>query len=533
MKSKKTLALLLSLVFLATSIACATPAQPAQPEAAPAQNEAAGPAQAAPAPDAPAATAVKRDVLVMAINSEPGTLNPYDHDLTNAFLLTSLVFETLIEKDADGNFQPKLATEWNWIDDTTVQFKLREGVVFHDGTPLTAEDVAYSMGIMATSTFTSNLFGCIDLDNTKIDDDYTITVKLKEPYAPFENALSSYRGAIISKDAYEAMGKDAFGRAPVGTGPMKFDAWVTGDHYEFSKFDQYWGEDTLNYDNILARIIIESSSRTMELETGGVDIAFDLPISDWDRIDANPDTNLIYGDGLRFEYYMYNIEKEINKDIRVRQAMAHAVDTTALVNTVWMGHASVADSFMPPKVPGYKPVGPYKYDPELAKQLLSEAGYPDGFEFDFITWENGYNGQVAEVLQSMWAAVGIKANIQVVDLPSFVAQFNAGELQVTHTGTTSGIADPAASLMIWPITRTISLRHHDQKIQDFLDKGVTIYDPAARAAHYGEMMDYCFEQCYVVPLAYLQFGYGTRKDVLNMTFSADNIPDLSVIAFAK
>ena len=120
-------------------------------------------------------------------------------------------------------------------------------------------------------------------------------------------------------------------------------------------------------------------------------------------------------------------------DVYKRQASNYQ----ALVDTVWRGHAKVADSFLAPAVLGYKYVGPYTYDVELSKQLLAEAGYPDGFEFDFITWENDYNPQVAQVLQSMWAEVGIKMNIQVVDLPSFLTSFNAGELQVTHTGATA------------------------------------------------------------------------------------------------
>ena len=535
---KRALAIVLSAVMLLSTTACSgnsgsTGSTTAAPQSTAAGETAAPEASAAPegGEQSGEASSVHRDTLTVAINSEPGTLNPYDHDITNAFLTTSLTYETLIVKDANGDYQPKLAKEWQWIDDTTVQFKLRDDVTFHDGSKFNAEDVKFCLGLMAESSFTKNFFGHVDLENTTVDDEYTITIKLDEAYAPFEAALASWRGAMISKEAYESQGADAFGRAPVGTGPMKFKEWVTGDHISFTANENYWG-DALNYDNLNVRIIVESSSRTMELETGGVDIAMDIPISDRERVNDNPELNLIGGEGLRFEFLLLNIEDDINKDIRVREAMAHAINYQALVDTVWRGHAKVADSFLAPAVLGYKSVGPYTYDVELSKQLLAEAGYPDGFEFDFITWENDYNPQVAQVLQSMWAEVGIKMNIQVVDLPSFLTSFNAGELQVTHTGATAAINDPDAALLIWPLWRTIPLRHNDQKIQDFLDKGATTYDKAERTAVYEEMMQYCFDQCYVIPLAYLEFAYGTRADVQNMTFAADNVPDLSVVAFS-
>lgn len=532
---KRVLAIALSAVMLLSATACGGNSGASATTAAKQESAAAAETSAAESGSQESTgetgASAHRDTLTVAINSEPGTLNPYDHDITNAFLATSLTYETLIVKDKDGNYQPKLAKEWNWIDDTTVQFKLRDDVTFHDGSKFNAEDVKFCLGLMAESSFTKNFFGHVDLENTTVDDDYTITIKLDQPYAPFEAALASWRGAMISKEAYEKDGADAFGRAPVGTGPMQFKEWVTGDHIAFTANPNYWG-DALNYDNLNIRIIVESASRTMELETGGVDIAMNIPTEDCDRVQDNPDLNLISGEGLRFEFLLLNIEDDINKDIRVREAMAHAINYQALVDTVWRGHAKVADSFLPPAVMGYKSVGPYTYDVELSKKLLAEAGYPDGFEFDFITWQNDYNPQVAQVLQSMWAQVGIKMNIQVVDLPSFLTSFNAGELQVTHTGATAAINDPDAALLIWPLWRTIPLRHNDQKIQDFLDKGATTYDKAERTAIYEDMMQYCFDQCYVIPLAYLEFAYGTRADIQNMTFAADNVPDLSVVGFA-
>lgn len=472
-----------------------------------------------------------KDKLTIAINSEPRSLSPYDDDMTNGFLTTSLTFEPLITKDSNGKLKPKLAESWKWIDNTTLQIKLRKNVKFHDGSPFNADAVKFCLELMATSSFTKNFFGRVDLAKTIVNDPYTITIKLTEPYAPFLSALSSWRGAMISPKAYKEGGKDGFGRHPVGTGPMKFEKWVTGDRVSFSKNDDYWGKP-LAFKNMDVRFIIEGSSRTMELETGGVDIAMDIPIADRDRIAKNPKLKLYNGDSLRFEFLLLNIEKDINKNIKLREAMAHAIDYKALVNTVWRGKAKVADSFLPPSVLGYKPVGPYKYDLSLAKKLLAESGHPNGFTFDFYTWENEYNPQVAQVLQSMWKKIGINMNVHVVDLPTFIKGFNAGEYQVTHTGATAAINDPDAALLIWPLWRTIPLRHKDQKIQDFLDKGVTTYDPQKRKVIYQDMMKYCFDQTYVIPLAYLEFAFGAGKNVQNLKFAPDNVPNLANVKFA-
>ena len=159
------------------------------------------------------------------------------------------------------------------MDETTIVFHLRDDVYFHDGNRMTAEDVIFSLCYGAQSNFTSTLFGAIDPENTKALDDYTVELKLLYAYAPIMDAIACYRGAIISKAAFESMGADEFGRAPVGTGPMKFSQWVAGDRIELVGFDEYWGEKPA-FDNMTIRFILEDSSRAIELETGGVDIAF-------------------------------------------------------------------------------------------------------------------------------------------------------------------------------------------------------------------------------------------------------------------
>lgn len=473
-----------------------------------------------------------RDTLTIALTNEPQTLAPYSHSNQNGFIPCTLVFEQLIQKDADGNYQPMLAKEWEFIDDTTVKFVLRDDVKFHDGTMLDAEDVKFSLTNLAESSFTMNLFGVIDVNGFEIPDEHTIIVKLTQPYAPLEEALSSYRGAIVSKEAYEEMGEEEFGRNPVGTGPMKFSQWVSGDRIEFTKFDEYWGEP-LAFDNCVARVIVEASSRTIELETGGIDLAFDLPISDWQRLEENPETQLIRGQTQGVTFITINNSIEQYQDLRVREAIAHAIDMEALVQTVWQGTATVADCYMAPSILGYKSEGVREFDPEKSKQLLAEAGYPDGIDVTYYTYENQINMTVAEVLQNMWAQAGIRMDLQIVDLATYTSLNNEGKIPVAHMNTYASIADPDAALLVWPLYRTISLRHNDQKVEDFLVEGKSIYDPTERAKVYNDMMDYLYQQCYTIPVAFPESAFGASADITNLPYAPNNTPDLTTIQFAN
>ena len=260
---------------------------------------------------------------------------------------------------------------------------MRDDVTFHDGSKFTAEDAVYSLVLGATSSFSKTVFASIDTENTRVLDEYTFELKLLNPYAPLLEALASFRGAMLCKAARESMGEAEYGRAPVGTGPMKFVKWVSGDRIDLEAYEGYWGEK-LPFEKATARIIVEANSRSIELETGGVDIAMELAFSDWERIENNPETVLISGESQSSTFILLNNSMEPFDDIRVRQALAHAIDMESLVDIAFQGNAEVADSYYIPGILGHKPVGPMEYNPEKAKSRLAEAGYGDGLEIDFI-----------------------------------------------------------------------------------------------------------------------------------------------------
>ena len=474
---------------------------------------------------------VRRDQLVVALSEEPPTLDAYAASNEVVFLATQTVFESLI-KSVDGELVPWLATGYDVIDDTTIRFTLRDDVLFHDGSPMTAEDVLFSMGLAQSSNFTSTIFGALDMENSQVIDDYTVEFKMQYPFAPIMEAFACYRGAIFSKAAYESMGAEAFGRAPVGTGPMMFSDWVAGDRVEFVKNENYWGAETA-YDKLIFRVILEASSRAIELETGGVDIAFALSTTDWERIVADPSLEMLKGNSLKMVYLCFNNENPLYGNELIRKAIAYAINVEAVATTAYQGYAEAATGFMVPSIPGYKAEGPWEYNPEKSKELLAEAGYPDGLEVEFVTFQQQNYNAAIEVIQSMLKEVGIIASIDMVDIATFTAMNNAGELPMTVMSNSATILDPASALVAWPLARTISLRHNDQHVQDLLDEGERTYAMEDRIPIYEELQDYLWENLYLLPLAYPERGYAASGTVENFDFVSTGIPDFTVIEFAQ
>ena len=474
-----------------------------------------------------------KDTLTIALPVEPATLDPFEHSNQNGFICTTLITEPLIKKTDDGELIPWLAESWEFTDDTTLKIKLKSGVTFHDGSAMSAEDVRFTLCKLAESSFSKALFGSIDVENTKAVGDDTVAVKLLYPYAPLLEAFTTARAGIISETIYTDMGAEAFARQPVGTGPMKFKQWVTGDRIEFEAYENYWGEKPA-FENFVARVIVEGSSRTIELETGGVDIAFELAPADWQRISDNPKTQLISGNTRGISYLCLNNSLEpVKGNLKLRQAMAYGLDMTNLVQAAWQGTADVATSYYAENIMGHKAEGPFPYDPEKAKALLAEAGYPEGIDLKYMTYESAINQAFAEVLQNMWGKIGIRLSVEFLDLATFTEKNNAGEITMALMTNTAALNDPDPALIAWPGYRTISLRHGDDHIDELLEKGKSTYDEEERIETYQKLQDYLWENLYTIPIAYPRGAFGARANVANLPFYPDLTPDLTRIQFTE
>ena len=239
------------------------------------------------------------DTLRVATWEDLKTMDPQASNFASNWMVQLNIFDTLVFETQDGDVEPRLATEWKFMDDTTLEMKLRKDVVFHDGSKFTAEDVLFTLKRGKANPISASTFASFDTDNTVIVDPYTIRLKLKAPYAAVFNTLSSGRGSIVCKAAVEKMGADAFARNPVGSGPYKLAKWLSGSEIDLVRNDNFWGTKAITK-NVIYKVIPEAANRVIELETGGVDGVFDVAANDVKRVKAMKDNHILMGDSARY-----------------------------------------------------------------------------------------------------------------------------------------------------------------------------------------------------------------------------------------
>lgn len=530
------LASCLMIILLATGCGSATSTEvvnePVAPEvSAPVEAEAV-PATSAPEAAAPT-SAPEREIkenLVVILKGEPSNADPHNNGELVAFTIQLQIFDNLVKKDANGNIVPSVATRWEQVDDKTVRFYLRDDVYFHNGEKLTAEDVRFSIQRATVMPFSASIFSAFDGEAAKVVDDYTVDISTKAPFAGIFNYLASTRGAILCKSAVESMGDEGFGRSPVGSGPFIFDSWLTGTEIKVVRNENYWGEKPA-ISSITFKFISEAATRAIEIESGNADIAFDVSPSDVPRLSENTDLKVVTCNSFGFSYIIFNNQDPVLSDIRVRQALTLAIDKPSLVQAVYSGLATVADSSIPATVFAYQSQGESEYNIEKAKQLLAEAGYPDGLDVKLAAQDTQEVKDIAEIVQSMWAEIGVNAEIIVSATPEFIAAARRGDNQIGISAATFTTGDPGHALADFD-TRTNAFYHSDDtEIDTYLDKGMQTYDLNERAKVYQDVQKYIAEKFYIVPVAFKPIIYATTANVEsfvcnpgNSTYLGDVLP---------
>ena len=369
------------------------------------------------------AGAVDRDTLTIGMGAEPESLDPVNMTSAPAATVGEHVVERLIYMEEDGALTPMLATSWDSNDAGTVwTFQIREGVQFHDGEPLNAEAVALNLqrfvdpDVGAAYAF---LLGTVD--EIAAVDEYTLELRLSQPFAPILSHLSHSFVGIVSPAQLAGLAPEDTFEIPIGTGPYEMVEWNRGESISLQVNGDYWGGapaiPTVNF-----RFIPESSALIVALETGEIDAMMRVPPQEVDRLESDPDIEVVRESSVRTIYIGFNNVKEPFNDVRVRQALNHAVDKEAIVNGLFEGF-TVSDAPVVPAVFGHESVGPYEYDPERARELLAEAGYPNGFEMTIHHPTGRYplDSTVAEVVQDQLSAVGIDVTLETREWSSYLA----------------------------------------------------------------------------------------------------------------
>lgn len=463
---------------------------------------------------APAETTGKadKDSLVYAVAAEPGKLDPQNNAIIPGIMIEKQIFDTLIVKTPAGEFEPGLALTWEWADATHLKMTLREGVKWHDGTDFTADDVAFTISRFAAGTATSSLYSAFDSEGTKVDGPHDITIAFKYEFAPAINFLSHGRAYIVSKNYVETNGDQHLEQNPMGTGAFKFKEWVIGNYVSMERNDEYWGAAP-SFKNLMVRFITDDTARMIALETGEVDIASEIQAEDVTKAVDGKIPGVIGHITPSYKVWRldFNENFEPFQKKEVRLAMAHAVDWVAACEVAGGLTVEAAQSCLASTVFGYQPQGIYEYNPEKAKQLLAEAGYPDGFEVTCVEEEIQVAVRMLEACQAYFDAVGIKMNIEVVDTPTWVEALTKGNSMLTVGNMTAMTGDPMHTLNGTVLAASaVTGKVTDAKYNELFDKGNAELDVEKRAEIFAELQSYVFENAFQIPMYQQIITYGTR-----------------------
>ena len=475
------------------------------------------------------------DTLTVAFKLDPPTLDYSEVPGLAMATLDNLLFDQLLYVDTEGNIQPGIATSWEQVDDLTFHFTIRDDVYFHNGDKLTAEDVAYSIQRLTWTKGGRTTFSpVIDADNTKALSDTEVEMKLLQVYAPILSQLSSSWGNVVCKRAVEEMG-DGYSRAPVGSGPMVFENWVSGDSITFVRNENYWGTP-VSYKKLIARPISEAATRAAEVEAGGVDIALDILSSDVSRLESAEGAEVAMADGCHTVYFGFNTNMEPVNDLRVRQAFAYALNLEELVAAAYENDtATVATAPLPKTVKWSLDTSPYTYDVEKAKQLLEEAGYPDGISLECWIAKDNILYTIAQIAQNMWAKAGINVELVVNETTACQTAAMAGEIaMLCYNYTSSNLNEPGLGLK-WFRQGEVSIWSglRDDELEEALIGANATYDEAQREACVETAQHIILDQCYQIPVSNKKVIYGVRSNVENFVADPSSNPNLRPIVVNK
>lgn len=437
------------------------------------------------APHAAARPAVDKDTVVFGVSRDIAMLDAQVDNTGNSDRYAWQLFDNLYTFDKKGRLAPQIATGHTVSDDQLqYRFALRRDVKFHDGTPLKAKDVKYSLErIMDPEVKSTRRPYFSDVDSVTAPDDYTVVVKLKKVDAVFMNKVAAFV-AIVPMDYTRSLPDvDAFSRAPIGAGPYKLVEHKLGQSLVLERFDGYWGNKP-GIRRLVYKVIPEAASRVNALLVNEVDMIDNVPPNDVARVKAAAERETVavpMGSPLHVRLYTTTPGTPLH-DRRVRLALNHAVDVNAIIANVMKGVGKPLTTY----ISSYYPIGvdkdlkPYAYDPALAKKLLAEAGYPKGFETELMS-PTSYPKEVTEAIVAYWSQVGVKAKIKMLDFPAWTRLNNTKKSgPMTIMQYSNAMYDPITAIQ-GTASKTGTWSDYDNpEVEALITKSNSVADPAER-----------------------------------------------------
>jgi peptide/nickel transport system substrate-binding protein len=460
--------------------------------------------------------------LIIAVPADPSTLDPHVNSVTRDTIFLHALFDRLIERGPDGTLYPGLAKTWEVANDgVTWTLTLRDDVFFHDGTPFNAEAAVYNFERIVNPDTKSEyaVFQLGPYESSRAIDEFTLELKMAKPYGALPVSLATFGLGMVSPKAAKEAG-DQFGQRPVGSGPFKFKEWVPQSHVTFVRNPDYnWASPIHRVsgpaplEEVTFRVIPEAATRAAALRSGEVDLA-DVTAAEYLLFekDDNYRTQKLLTEGYPPAGLFINTAKFPTDDVRVRKALAYAVDRQEVNQVVFEGLAEDADSVVSKFSWAYDPASAmYSYDPERAKALLDEAGWveggngfrqKDGQELTIVYLSLSGVKNVAEVIQAQLKKVGIKVELLVQDNPAQQQSAQSGVHNLVWTQW-SGV-DPADLAKVYHssnIGRGWNFAHYNNpELDKLFDEGVSTNDLEERKRIYHRIINILMDDATFIPL---------------------------------
>jgi peptide/nickel transport system substrate-binding protein len=480
------------------------------------------------APSGGAAAPAGRSDVIIAQTVEPSSLDPHNCYELTAMRVYMNMFDALIRADADGQLHPSLAESWTISDDgKTYTFNLRQDVKFHNGDPFGAADVKYSFERAMASPY------CLEatepMESVEVVDDYTVAVKLRFSYPPQLNFFSTTYLSVINKNVVEARGGDfSINPAGAGTGAYQFSEWKKGVSVTMTANEYYFGGKPA-IDTVVYRVIPEESAGAIAVESGDVDIFLQPSTVDVPNLRNNPNLTVYEAESYYCEYLAINMNIAPFDQLDVRRALSMAIDKNDIILAAVDGIGGAATgTVVSSRSFGYDPslAEPYPYDPEKAKQLLADAGFPNGFDCSIETVD-GARKKVAEAYQAALAAIGVNAAINVVENGTFWddAAKGASPLYVVGMTALPADADPILNSCFssTAVGATNFSFYDNQKFQALLDAERGDSNPDSRAETLRQMQQIIYNDVPVIP-SYFRVTIGVcNKDLKGFQVESHNL----------
>lgn len=514
--------------------------------AAPPANNTASP-EASASPEATETAGGEGGDLIIATHSDAVALDPHGSNDTPSSNVAYNIYESLVVLDNNTELQPLLATEWSMVDDSTWEFKLREGVTFHDGSEFNADVVKANIERILDPVVASPRTFLFDMiTEVEIVDPYTVRFHTEYPFAALPNHLAHNGGGMISLesitedyaqiDAGQQPGS-VISQNPVGTGYFKFDYWTPGQEIKVVRNDSYWGE-AAKLDSVTFKVVSEALTRVSELETGYAHIIDPLSPSDISRVDGFDNAHVSRQTSTSLSYVGFNTQKEPFNDVRVRQAISMAINKEDIINGVYDNTGIPAVGPVAPGVFGYdESVTPIEYDLEGAKALLAEAGFADGFSTTIWTNDNAQRIQVAEYIQSTLSELGITVDIQVMEWGAYLDSTANGNHDMFILGWSTPTADgDYAMYALFHSSNhgTAGNRSFlsDPELDQLLEQGRMEADVAKRQELYSQAQEKLVELAPMLYIHHQEYIKGVSDLVNNFEVSLSDIMQLQNVTLS-